>query len=244
MKAIILAAGYATRLYPLTLNTPKPLLAVAGKPIVEHIIEKISVLPDISNIYIITNRKFHPHFLEWLSKYDAKMPVEIINDGTMSNDDRLGAIGDIDFAVIWKGIDDDLLAVAGDNLFDFSLSEANSFFRKRRSDTIVVYDVKDKELASQYGIVGTNEGKIIDFEEKPKSPKSTLASTGIYFFRKQTLDLIRKYIEQGNNPDKTGSFIEWLYKREEVYTYSTDKNWYDIGTHDQLKIADKNYGKK
>ena len=242
MDAIILAAGYATRLYPLTKNKPKPLLHVARKPIVEHIIRKIEEIKDINKIYIVTNDKFEGHFNDWLRSFDAKSPIEIINDGTKSNEDRLGAIGDVHFAITSKNIDNELIVVAGDNLFELSLNDVSNFFRKKKSNVIVLHDVKDIELAKHYGIVETdNENLVTHFEEKPQNPRSTLASTGIYLFPKKTIELIKKYIEQGNNPDKTGSFIEWLHKRDKVHSYVTDKKWYDIGSFEQLEKADKHY---
>ncbi|MBI2654819.1 nucleotidyltransferase family protein [Candidatus Woesearchaeota archaeon] len=241
MHAIILAAGYATRLHPLTKDKPKPLLDVAGRPIIEHIIEKLGQISDVGKIFIVTNDRFERNFTEWLENFDAKKPVEILNDGTSSNDDRLGALGDIHFAISSKEIDDDIIAIAGDNLFELSLTDVHNLFRKRKSNVIVLHDVKDFELARHYGIVEVSDELVVNFEEKPISPKSTLASTGIYFFPKKTIELIKKYIAQGNNPDKTGNFIEWLHKREKVYSYVTDKKWYDIGSLEQLEKANRYY---
>ncbi|MBI2559359.1 nucleotidyltransferase family protein [Candidatus Woesearchaeota archaeon] len=244
IEAIVLAAGYATRLYPLTENIPKPLLNVAGKPILEHIIRKLEVIPAINKIYIVTNDKFEQHFRKWLENFDSERPIEVINDGTKTNEDRLGALGDIHHIISLKNIDDEILVVAGDNLFEQSLIEVFNFFKKRKSNVIVLHDVKDFDLAKHYGIVEVSNNLVVNFEEKPVSPKSTLASTVIYFFPKKTISLIKKYISQGNNPDKTGSFIEWLHKREKVYSYITDKKWYDIGSIEQLKKADKHYKQK
>ncbi|MBI2653346.1 nucleotidyltransferase family protein [Candidatus Woesearchaeota archaeon] len=243
MDAIVLAAGYATRLYPLTERTPKPLLNVAGKPLIEHIIRKVEQIPEIEKIYIITNDKFHQNFKKWLENFETNKPIEIINDGTKSNEDRLGALGDIHLIINSKNIDNDILVVAGDNLFELSLLEVANFFKKRKSNTIVLHDVKDFELAKHYGIVEVKDYIIVNFEEKPVSPKSTLASTGIYLFPKKTMELIKKYIAQGNNPDRTGSFIEWLHKRDKVFAYITDKKWYDIGSVEQLEKANKYYKK-
>ncbi|MBI2655805.1 NTP transferase domain-containing protein, partial [Candidatus Woesearchaeota archaeon] len=147
MHAIILAAGYATRLHPLTKDKPKPLLDVAGRPIIEHIIEKLGQISDVGKILIVTNERFERNFREWLENFDAKKPIEIINDGTSSNDDRLGALGDIHFAIASKEIDDDIIAIAGDNLFELSLTDVHNFFRKKKSNVIVLHDVKDFELA-------------------------------------------------------------------------------------------------
>ena len=244
MDAIILAAGYATRLYPLTENTPKPLLNVAGKPIIEHIIKKLNDIKSINRIYIVTNEKFEQHFKKWLNGFETEKPIEIINDGTKTNEDRLGALGDVHHVISSRDINDEVIVVAGDNLFELSLADAFNFYKKTKSNVIILHDVKDLELAKHYGIVEVSSNIVVNFEEKPVSPKSTLASTGIYLFPKKTISLIKKYIAQGNNPDKTGSFIEWLHKRDSVYSFITDKNWYDIGSMEQLKKADKYYRQK
>lgn len=243
MDAIVLAAGYATRLYPLTENTPKPLLKVANKPIIEHIIRKLENL-DIDNVYIITNDKFYKTLNDWLQKFDAKNPIEIINDNTKSNNDRLGALGDINFLIKKKNVSNDMMIIAGDNLFELSLKEVVEIFRKKNHNCVVLYDVKDLAQAKNYGVVKVENNIISGFEEKPSKPKSTLISTGIYLFPKKTIALIEKYIAQGNNPDKTGDFIEWLHKREKIYAYITDKKWYDIGSFEQLEKANKEYKAK
>ncbi len=244
MDAIVLAAGYATRLYPLTENTPKPLLNVSGKPIIEHIIKKLNEVGLINKIYIVTNDKFEKHFKNWLKNFNAEKPIEIINDNTKSNEGRLGALGDIHYAINTKNIGNEVMVIAGDNLFELSLNDVVNFFKKRKSNLIVLHDVKDFELAKNYGIVEVSNNIIVNFEEKPVAPKSTLASTGIYIFPKKTISLIKKYIAQGNNPDKTGNFIEWLHKRESVYSYATDKKWYDIGSIEELEKANKHYRQK
>lgn len=244
MKSIILAAGYSTRLYPLTENTPKPLLNVAGKPMIEHIITKLEQIDDIDTIYIITNGKFDQHFKNWLKNFDTQKKIEILNDGTKSNEERLGALGDIHYAINTKNISDDIMIVAGDNLFELSLTDVANFFKKKKSNVIVLHDVKDIDLAKKYGVVETDNNIIINFEEKPSNPKSTLISTGIYLFPKKTIELIKKYIAQGNDADKTGTFIEWLHKRDKVYSFVTDKKWYDIGSTEQLEQANRYYKEK
>lgn len=238
IKALVLVGGYGTRLYPLTKDKPKALLEVAGKPILEHIIEKIAET-SVSRITIVSNDKFAKHFEAWQGSFSSDIPIEVLNDGTRTNEDRLGAIGDIAFAIKQKNIDDDLLVIAGDNLFEASLKNCLEKFSGRNG--ILLYDVKDRELAKQYGVVAVENDIVTHFEEKPLEPKSTLISTGIYFFPKQTLSLITQYLEEGNNPDKSGSFIEWLYKREVVAAFSTEKPWYDIGSHQQLEAANSEY---
>jgi len=239
VDAIILAAGYATRLYPLTLNKPKPLLEIDKKPMIEHSIKKIEETNSIDQIYIVTNDKFKSHYRKWLKTFKSRLMIEIISDGTTSNEDKLGALGDINYVINSKSIDNDLLIIAGDNLFELSLSKLINIFQGRKNTIIVLHDVKDKELAKQYGVVEIKDDIVISFEEKPPNPKSTLISTGIYLFPKTTLSLIKEYINQGNNPDKSGNFIEWLYKKNKVYALVTEEAWYDIGSFEQLERAKK-----
>jgi len=244
MKCIILCAGYATRLWPLTQDNPKPLLEVAGKPIVEHILSKVEEVGEIDNVFIVTNNKFYNNFTGWLKNYKSKKKIKIINDKTSSNEDRLGAIGDVNFAIENEKIDDDLLIIAGDNLFEFSLKEIINIFKEKKASVIALYDVKDKNLAKEYGIVDVDKNnKIIGFEEKPAEPKSTLASTGIYLYPKKTARRIAEYIKEENSPDKTGSFLAWLYNKEDVYCYISKKRWHDIGSFEQLEEAKRGHKK-
>jgi glucose-1-phosphate thymidylyltransferase len=242
MKAIILCAGYATRLYPLTKDQPKPLLEIAGKPIAEHIIRKIEEIDDINEIFIITNNKFSGHFERWTENFESKKKLTVVNDQTMSNEDRLGSLGDIQFVIKEKNVDDDILVVAGDNLFEFSLKEINELFKKTNQTVVALYDVKDKELAKQYGIVTIdNNNKMIGFVEKPEQPPSTLSSTGIYFYPKEIIPLLMDYGEHGENTDKAGNFLADLYKQHDIYCYVSKKTWLDIGSKQQLEEARKNF---
>lgn len=242
MKAIVLCAGYSTRLHPLTLNQPKPLLKVAGKPMLEHIMFRIEEVDDVDEIFIVTNDKFYQHFLHWLKNYKSNKKINIINDGTKTNESRLGAVGDIHFVVKNKNIDDDILIIAGDNLFEFSLDHMNIFFNEKKSPVVALYDVKDKELAKKYGIVALDEKeKIIGFEEKPLEPKSTLASTACYIFSKKDLEELEKIISQGKKPDNLGDFIKFLSERTHVYGFVFSEAWFDIGSKEQLDIADKEF---
>lgn len=229
MKAVILAAGYATRLYPLTKNQAKPLLPIARKPIIEHIIEKIEELP-VDEIFVVTNHKFFDHFEEWEKKFSCSKEVKIVNDGTTSDEDKLGAIGDIDLVIKTHTIDDDLIVIAGDNLFELSLLEVFNFFKEKKVSINVAHHIKDKELLKHMGIIEIDkDNKMIGFEEKPAEPKTNLASAVIYLLPREIVKLIRTFIEQGNDPDKPGNFLQWLYKEHDVYCYISDKKWYDIG---------------
>lgn len=240
MKAIVLAAGYATRLYPLTLNTPKPLLEIKGKPIIEYILDKLYEIKELDKIFIITNDKFYSNFKDWFKKYKAEKPIEILSDKTTSNENRLGAIESIDVVIKEKNIKDDLLIVAGDNLFKMSLKDFVDFSKNK--STVPSYDTRDLELAKQYGIISVdNKFKIINFEEKPENPKSTLAAACIYFLPSNIVSMVSKYIKEGNPTDKPGCFIQWLYKKTDVYSFITKEEWYDIGDHSQLKKVRKNF---
>jgi glucose-1-phosphate thymidylyltransferase len=248
MKALLLCAGYATRLYHLTKSTPKHLLEVGGKPIVEHVLEKVERVDAIDLIYLVTNEKFFYAFLEWAKNYATNNPsakkIIVINDRTRSNENRLGALGDIQFAIVKKHINDDLLLIAADNLFGFSLKDMHHAFKRYGKTTIALFDVKDKKLAAQYGVVEVNNNKLVHFVEKPLEPKSTLISTGIYMIPKKDLPQFETYLTEGNSPDKIGSYFEWLHRKEDIYCFTTEEKWYDIGTLEQLEEARKHYTKK
>ncbi|MFA5369561.1 MAG: nucleotidyltransferase family protein [Candidatus Omnitrophota bacterium] len=239
MKAIILAAGYATRLWPITLDCPKSLLRVGKKPIIEHIIKKIGRIEGLSDIYVVSNSKFFNTFSSWAGAYKCRARVHVINDGAQALDQRKGSIGDVIFAIGRKKINTDILVVAGDNLFDFSL---NGFIKKARAHShgvwIGLFDVGDKNAAKNYGVVGLNEdSSIASFEEKPAKPKSTLAAMCLYYFPKDKIRMLKKY-KSGNNPlDLAGSFIKWLAAREPVFGHIFQGEWFDIGDKRFLKKA-------
>lgn len=244
MKVLILCAGYATRLYPLTLNKPKHLLPIAGKPMLNYLIEKLEEVEEIDQIYLVTNQKFFLKFQEWGEKIATKKSIEVINDGTISDETKLGAIGDMDFVINKMDIRDDLLVVAGDNLFTLSVFEFVNFFQKRgRFSVVALHDVKNRELMRKYSEVRLNEeGRIVSFVEKPQKPQTTLAAICLYLFPKHKLYLIKRYLAQGNNPDQPGRYIQWLSQREPVYGYVFTEKWYDIGDLNQYKEADREYG--
>jgi len=242
MKTIILAAGYATRLYPLTENKPKPLLEIGGRPIIEHIIKKIEKIEEIDEIFIVTNAKFYENFERWLESFKSLKKIKIINDRTTSNEDRLGSLGDVNFVIEQENIKESVLIVAGDNLFEFSLKEFVDSYKEHNKSAVALYDVQDKEIAKLYGIVGVNEGgKMIEFEEKPSEPKSTLASTGVYIYPSHVLPMLQEFVKKYKNSDKAGNFLEWLHKREHVYCYITKERWFDIGDLEQLEKARKEF---
>jgi len=230
VKALILAAGYATRLRPLTETIPKQLLPVGGRPIVDWILDRLGET-SADEIHLVTNARFAADFERWAEgKY-----VVVHNDGTTSNDDRLGAIGDIDFV----GLDDDLLVVAGDNLFDYSLADYEAYWRKKGGSAVAVHDVGDRELAKKYGIVDVDaDDRITAFVEKPDDLPSTLAATATYLYRREHAALVPTYLAEGNPPDQPGNLVAWLHAREPVYAYRFPGEWFDIGDHEQLLEAD------
>jgi len=238
MKCLILAAGYATRLYPLSLDTPKPLLEVAGKTILEHLLDKVSVIDEIDHVYIVTNSRFAQAFQERLAGYPYCKPLTVIDDGTTSNENRLGAIGDIQFVINQAKIDDDLMILAGDNLFEFELSDFEQFFREKNADVITAYEVSDPATRKRVGIAELDSsGLVVSFEEKPQEPKSCWAVPALYIYKKDTLPLIRQYLEEGNNPDAPGHLIPWLIKRRPIYAFQFEGQWHDIGTLESFQRA-------
>jgi glucose-1-phosphate thymidylyltransferase len=230
MKALILAAGYATRLRPLTDSIPKQLLPVGGRPMVDWILDRVAET-SADEVHLVTNAAFAPDFERWARDKD----VHVHNDGTTSNEDRLGAIGDVAFV----GLDDDLLAIAGDNLFDYSLADYEAYWRRKEGSCVAVHDVGDPELAKKYGIVDVDEDdRITNFVEKPVDPPTTLCATATYLYRREHAALVATYLAEGNPPDQPGNFVAWLYTRAPVYAYSFPGEWFDIGDQAQLLEAD------
>jgi glucose-1-phosphate thymidylyltransferase len=243
MKVIILAAGYATRLYPLTLTVPKPLLPVAGKPMIDYVLDNLAPIPGIDRIYVVTNAKFAGHFQQWSVDYranKAKLNFTIVNDLSTDDSNKLGAIGDIHFVLKTQNVTDDIIVVAGDNLFSEQLSEFGRFCREKNAPVLAVYDVGDLEQIKKYNAITLDEsGRISFFEEKPKNPTSTLTGIALYYYPESTLPLIRQYIAEGNNPDQPGRLIQWLYSRVPVYTWRVPGLWYDIGSKETLEEANR-----
>lgn len=243
MKLIILAAGYATRLYPLTLNRPKPLLPVAGKPMIEHVLDNLAPVTEIDHAYVVTNAKFADHFQKWAEQYGARntgVAFTIINDGSTDDSNKLGAIGDLDLVLSQAAVEDDIVVVAGDNLFSESLGEFGRFVIEKNAPVLAVYDVGDLEAIRKYNSIEVDgEGRITFFEEKPAAPKSTLTGIALYFYPKSALPAIRLYVEEGNNPDQPGRLVQWMYQRTPFYTWKVPGLWYDVGSKETLEEADR-----
>jgi glucose-1-phosphate thymidylyltransferase len=247
VKVIILAAGYATRLYPLTLTQPKPLLPVAGKPMIDYVLDNLAPIGGIDRIYVVTNAKFAGHFQKWADGYraaKAKLNFTIVNDGSTDDTNKLGAIGDVHFVLKSQNIEDDIIVVAGDNLFSEKLSDFGRLRREKQAPVLAVYDVRDLEQVKKYNAISLDgDGRITFFEEKPKNPTSTLTGIALYYYPRSALPMIKQYIAEGNNPDQPGRLVQWLYPRLPVYTWKVPGLWFDIGSKETLEEANRIFAK-
>lgn len=241
MEAIILAAGYATRLRPLTNDCPKPLLPVGGRPMIDFIYDKIAEVEEVGTVHVVTNRKFAPRFEAWAAGHSGKLPIRVHDDGTTTNKDRLGAIGDIQFTIERARLaGDDLMVIAGDNLFDFSLADYVRFWRaKGDGSAIALYPFPDMSLVPQYSVVDLDaRDRVIAFTEKPQNPTTNLVGIATYLYHRDHVPMVKQYLDEGNSPDQPGNFISWLHRRVPVYGYRFTGLWLDIGNHQQLLEAD------
>lgn len=244
MKALVLAAGYATRLYPLTKDYPKPLLKVGSRHIIDYIIEKLSRVERIDEILVITNSRFFSHFKRWGKRVATEKKLTLVDDLTRSLSDRRGAIGDMFFAIERKKIDDDLLVIGGDNLFDGNLEKFLAFTCRHGSSPVVgVYKLKKRKEASKYGVAKLNRNfRVIDFKEKPQKPQSSLVAMCLYYFPKSKIRLIREYmLKTANKQDATGFYIDWLRRKVPVYGFVFEGRWFDIGDRHFYQKAKENF---
>ncbi len=246
MKALILAAGYATRLYPLTKEYPKPLLKVERKPIIDFIIDKLETIDEIDEIIVVTNSKFISQFRKWRQKLRTQKRINLVDDLTKSNLDRRGAIGDIDFTIDKKRIKGDLLVIGGDNLFDGDLKDFLLFAKANQNSPVIgAYNIRNRLNAKKYGVVKLDKNnRVIDFKEKPKNPESTLVAMCLYYFPKERLGLIKEYLKNKiKKTDATGLYIEWLRKKLPIYGFVFNGRWYDIGDYKFYNEAKQAFAK-
>ncbi len=242
MKALILAAGYATRLYPLTKDRPKALLPIADRPIIDYICEEICTIPEVNEIIVVSNHRFVANFLAWQEENQAKysIPLTIIDDFTTSDEDKLGAVGDIQYVIDRLGIKESLLIIAGDNLFTYHLIDAWRVFREFGQDMILAATIDKVQDLRRFAVAEIDENSmVVSLEEKPQEPKSNLAVYATYFYLADTIPLIKTYLDQGNNPDAPGNFPAWLYQRKPLRLYEFDGECFDIGTHEAYKEVEE-----
>ena len=226
MKCLILAAGYATRLYPLTENFPKPLLEVGGKPILDWLIEDLS--PVIDEFVVISNHRFAPMFLAWAEQKEES--VVVVDDGTSSNETRLGAVRDILFALRELDIRDDVMVMAGDNLVDFSLAEFVRYGRNMQTSCVMCHEEKDPARLRKTAVITVDDGGLItSYEEKPAEPKGTLAVPPFYYYLAEDAERIAEALDDGCGADAPGSFAAWLSARRPVHAWKMPGKRYDIG---------------
>jgi len=233
MKVVLGCAGYNTRLpNHITKGLPKHLLEIGGKPLIDFTLEKLENIPEVDEIYLVTNGLFFEVFQNYLSSRNFKKTIHLINNGTNRPEEKLGSVGDILKVLQDKKINDDVGIFFPDNLHNFELNEMITHFLKLNSPLLVCYDVKDKKIASTLGVVKVKNNVITELKEKPENPESTLTSIAIYLFPKNTLHRFGEYKEEGNNLDRMGDFNSWIVEREKVfaYIYGPEFKWFDIGT--------------
>lgn len=242
MQSLVLAGGYGTRLGSLTMNRSKVLLPVAGRPMVDYLLDRVCEIPSLAEIVLVTNQRFHADFVDWASQGSRPVPVRILNDGTTNANDRLGAVGDVLFGIENAGIDDDLLVVAGDNLCDFDLRKME-IVAKKQGSAVAAYDIGDIRAATRFSNLELgNDGRITSFQEKPEAPQSSLVAVAIYLIRRSDLGLFARYRDEGNNLDLIGGFVQWAYRQTAMYACVFDGHWWDIGDPKIYAEVDAHFG--
>lgn len=240
MKCLILAAGYATRLYPLTENFPKPLLDVGGKTILDWLVDDIDTAGLVDEYVVISNHKFAHHFDKWAAT--KSMKVTVVDDGTSSNETRLGAVKDIQFAIDKLNLDDDMLVIAGDNVLDFSLTKFVRYAKEKNTSCIMRYfELEEKKLV-KCGVVEINDAdRILSMEEKPAVPKSHWCCPPFYYYTQQDAKLVAKGIESGCGTDAPGSYIAWLCAQTPVYAMEMPGKRFDVGNLESYNKIKEEY---
>jgi glucose-1-phosphate thymidylyltransferase len=216
------------------------LLPLAGRPMLDYLLDRVDEITGLDDVHLVSNAQFADDFRAWAEQRSGRLPVRVLDDGTTSNEDRLGAIGDIRFTIEQAGLGgDDLFVVAGDNLIGYDLSDYVRFWRERGGSAIALRHEPDAELIRQYGVVELDESdRVVSFAEKPDEPRSSLAATAAYLYPPEHVALIPQYLEEGNPPDAPGNFVAWLHSRAPVYGYRFAGDWLDIGNREQLLEAD------
>ncbi|WP_306056520.1 NDP-sugar synthase [Natronococcus wangiae] len=229
MKAVVLAGGYATRMWPITKHRPKMFLPIGDATVIDRIFEELEADGRIDEVYVSTNKRFASDFEAHLADSEFDKPTLSVEE-TTEEDDKFGVVGALAQLIDRESVDDDLLIVAGDNLMSFDVSDFLDYFQDHDAPTLAAYDVGSREKAKSYGLVDLEGDRVVDFQEKPDDPKSTLVSIACYAFPRDALSLLSTYLGDGNNPDEPGWFVQWLQNREPTYAYTFEGAWFDIGT--------------
>jgi glucose-1-phosphate thymidylyltransferase len=229
MKAIVLAGGYATRLWPITRNRPKMFLPVGAGTVIDDVFADLEADDRVDEVYVSTNERFAEQFETYVADSAFEKPVVSVEE-TVEEEEKFGVVGALSQLIDRENLDDDLVVVAGDNLISFDLAEFGDFFQEKGTPCIAAYDVGSEERATSYGLVELEGDRIVDFQEKPDDPKSTLVSIACYAFPQETLPKFDTYLAGENNPDEPGWFVQWLQSREAVHAFTFDGAWFDIGT--------------
>jgi glucose-1-phosphate thymidylyltransferase len=236
MKAVVLAGGYATRLWPITEHRPKMFLPVGDNTVIDEIFEDLEADDRVDEVFVSTNERFADAFDEYLAESPFEKPTLSVEE-TVEEDEKFGVVGALEQLVDREDVDDDLIVVAGDNMISFDLGEFADFFEAKGTPTLAAYDVGDRERAKSYGLVELDGDEVVNFQEKPDDPKSTLVSIACYAFPAETLPDLSTYLSNGNNPDEPGWFLQWLQERGAVHAFTFDGAWFDIGTADSYLDA-------
>ncbi|WP_280585111.1 NDP-sugar synthase [Halorubrum sp. Boch-26] len=236
MKAVVLAGGYATRLWPITEHRPKMFLPVGDNTVIDEIFEDLEADDRVDEVFVSTNERFADTFDEYLAESPFEKPTLSVEE-TVAEDEKFGVVGALEQLVDREDVDDDLIVVAGDNMISFDLGDFADFFESKGTPTLAAYDVEDRERAKSYGLVELDGDEVVNFQEKPDDPKSTLVSIACYAFPAETLPDLSTYLSDGNNPDEPGWFLQWLQERGAVHAYTFDGAWFDIGTADSYLDA-------
>ncbi|MGN1189139.1 MAG: nucleotidyltransferase family protein, partial [Candidatus Ornithospirochaeta sp.] len=235
---IILAAGYATRMYPLTLNFPKPLLEVGEKKIIDHLLDDL-VQSGVERTVVVSNHKFIDQFTSWA---DTRENVIVLDDGSVDNDHRLGAVKDIEFAIEEANIEDDIVVLAGDNVLNFSLSSFIKYGKEKKTTCIMRHEQRDINKLRKTGVIVIDDNDLVlEMEEKPQEPKSIWAVPPFYYYTKEDIKLVKEGIESGCGTDAPGSFISWLVKKKPVHAFLMPGERFDVGSIEGYEKIKKEY---
>ncbi|SEU12172.1 sugar phosphate nucleotidyltransferase [Natrinema hispanicum] len=229
MDAVVLAGGYATRLWPITRRRPKMFLPIDGTTVIDQIFEELETDDRVEDVYVSTNAAFADEFMTHLNESPYEKPILSVEETTHEGE-KLGVIGALAQLVERESMTDDTLIIAGDNYISFDVGDFLDHFQSHGTPTIAAYDVGSSENATQYGVVDVEDGRVVNFEEKPDNPDSSLISIACYGVPADSLGLLQTYLEGGNNPDEPGWFLQWLQNRQPVHAFSFDGAWFDIGT--------------